>query len=99
MAFTGRLLDAGIDASIGATGSSYDNALAETINGLYKTELIKPRGPWRTCDQVEIATMEWVDWFNNRRIYEHCDDPTPTEFEAAYYRHNGTRQPAGLSNQ
>jgi putative transposase len=99
VAFTERLLDAGIDASIGATGSSYDNALAETINGLYKTELIKPRGPWRNCDQVEIATMEWVDWFNNRRIYEHCDDLTPTEFEAAYYRHNETRQPAGLSNQ
>jgi transposase InsO family protein len=97
VAFIKRLLDAGIDASIGATGSSYDNALAETINGLYKTELIKPRGPWRNCDQVEIATMEWVDWFNNRRIYEHCDDLTPTEFEAAYYRHTETPQPAVLS--
>jgi putative transposase len=53
----------------------------------------------RTLDQVEFATMEWVDWFNNRRIYEHCDDFTPTEFEAAYYRHTETRQPAGLSNQ
>ena len=62
---TDRLLSAGIDPSIGATGSSYDNALAETINGLYKTELIKRRGPWKTLEQVEIATLEWVDWFNH----------------------------------
>ncbi len=62
IAFTERLREAGIDASIGTTGDSYDNALAETINGLYKTELIKPRGPWRTADHVEIATLEWVDW-------------------------------------
>ncbi len=72
IAFTDRLIEVGIDASIGATGSSYDNALAETINGLYKTELIKPRGPWRTVEHVEIATLEWVDWFNHRRLYEHC---------------------------
>jgi putative transposase len=98
VAFTERLIDAGIDASIGATGSSYDNALAETVNGLYKTELIIPRGPWRTLDQVEIATLEWVDWFNNRRIYEHCGDMTPVELEGLYYQHNEDRQPAGLSN-
>jgi len=60
--YTERLAQAGIAASVGTTGDSYDNALAETINGLYKTELIKPRGPWRTVDQVEIATAEWVDW-------------------------------------
>ncbi len=78
IAYTERLAEAGIDASIGTTGDSYDNALAETINGLYKTELIKPRGPWRTADHVEIATLEWVDWFNHRRLYEHCGDvPQP----------------------
>jgi putative transposase len=99
IAFTERLLDAGIDASIGATGSSYDNALAETINGLYKTELIKPQGPWRTADHVEIATLEWVDWFNHRRLYEHCGDIPPAELEAAYYRHQETRQTAELSNK
>jgi putative transposase len=98
VAFTERLIDAGIDASIGATGSSYDNALAETINGLYKTELIKPRGPWRNLEQVEIATLEWVDWFNNRRIYEHCGDMAPVELEALYYQRNQSRQPAELSN-
>ena len=64
----------------------FDNALAETINGLYKTELIKPRGPWRTVDQVEYATAEWVDWFNHRRLYECCGDIPPTDLEAAYYR-------------
>lgn len=77
MAFTERLFDAGIDASIGATGNSYENALAESINGLYKTELIKAQGPWRTVDQVEIATLEWVDWFNHRRLYEHFGDLSP----------------------
>jgi len=64
--YTERLVQAGIAASVGTTGDSYD--CAETINGLYKTELIKPRGPWRTVDQVEIATAEWVDWFNSRRL-------------------------------
>lgn len=85
IAFTERLVVAGIDASVGATGSSYDNALAETINGLYKTELIHPGKPWRSIEQVEIATLEWVDWFNHRRIAQHCDDLTPVEFEQAYY--------------
>jgi putative transposase len=99
IAFTERLAEAGIDASIGATGSSYDNALAETINGLYKTELIKPRGPWRTLEQVEIATLEWVDWFNHRRIAQHCDDLTPVEFEQAYYRQTESRQQVELSNR
>ena len=76
----------------------YDNALAETINGLYKTELIKPRGPWRTLDLVEIATAEWVDWFNHHRLYEHCGDIPPAEAEDHYY----ARQPqptAELSHQ
>lgn len=88
IAFTDRLLEAGIDASVGATGSSYDNALAETIDGLYKTELIHPGKPWKTIEEVEIATLEWVDWFNHRRIAQHCDDLTPIEFEQAHYRRN-----------
>ena len=83
--FTERLAEAGIQPSVGAVGSSYDNALAETINGLYKTELIKPRKPWRTVDEVEYATAEWVDWFNNHRLYEYCGDVPPVELEKAYY--------------
>ena len=71
---TERLAHAGIAASVGSVGDSYDNALAESINGLYKTELIRPRGPWRTADAVEYATAEWVDWFNHRRLYEYCGD-------------------------
>ena len=97
--FTDRLIEVGIDASIGATGSSYDNALAETINGLYKTELIKPRGPWRTVEHVEIATLEWVDWFNHRRLYEHCGDVPPAELEAFYYGEHRTTRIAEFSNQ
>jgi putative transposase len=80
-----RLAEAGISPSVGSVGDSYDNALAETINGLYKTELIKPRGPWKTVDDVEIATAEWVDWFDHRRLYEYCGDIPPAELEAAYY--------------
>ncbi|MGY1984410.1 IS3 family transposase, partial [Nocardia gipuzkoensis] len=85
VAFTERLAEAGIQPSVGAVGSAYDNALAETINGLFKTELIKPRAPWRTVDQVEVATAEWVAWFNHRRLYQHCDDIPPADMEAAYY--------------
>ena len=66
-------------------GSSYDNALAESINGLYKTELIRPRSPWRTIEEVELATAEWVQWFNLRRLYEYCGDIPPVELESAYY--------------
>jgi len=83
--FTERLAEAGIQTSVGAVGSSYDNALAETINGLYKTELIKPRKPWRTIDEVEYATARWVDWFNRHRLYEYCGDIPPVEMETAYY--------------
>jgi putative transposase len=79
-----RLAEAGISPSVGSVGDSYDNALAETISGLDKTELIKPRGPWKTVDDVEIATAEWVDWFNLRRRYESCGDIPPAELEAAY---------------
>jgi putative transposase len=83
--FTERLAEAGIQPSVGAVGSSYDNALAETINGLYKTELIKPRKPWRTVEEVEYATARWVDWFNQHRLYEYCGDIPPIEMEAAHY--------------
>jgi transposase InsO family protein len=83
--YTERLAEAGIEASVGSVGDSYDNALAETINGLYKTEVIRPRGPWRTMDAVEYATLQWVDWFNNRRLLEPIGDIPPAEFEQAYY--------------
>jgi transposase InsO family protein len=83
--YTERLAEAGIDASVGSVGDSYDNALAETINGLYKTEVIRARGPWRNMDEVEYATLEWVDWFNNRRLLEPIGDIPPAEFEQAYY--------------
>ena len=99
LALSERLAESGIRPSVRAVGSSYDNALAETINGLYKTELIKRRGPWRGVDQVEIATAEWVDWFNHRRLYEYCGDLPPAEMEAAHYAQIRAQQPAELSNQ
>jgi hypothetical protein len=68
--YTERLLEAGIEPSVGSVGDSYDNALAETINGLFKAEVIHRRGPWRNAEAVEFATLEWVDWFNNRRLLE-----------------------------
>ena len=83
--FTERLAEAGIQPSVGAVGSSYDNALAETINGLYKTEVIGPGKPWRTIEEVELATAEWVHWFNHDRLYEFCGDIPPVELETAYY--------------
>jgi putative transposase len=95
--YTERLAEANIAASVGSVGSSYDNALAESINGLYKTELIKPQGPWRTLDLVEFATAEWVDWFNHRRLYEYCGDIPPAEAEDHYYAHKTAQPPAELS--
>jgi putative transposase len=95
--YTERLAEAKIAASVGSVGSSYDNALAESINGLYKTELIKPRGPWRTLDLVEIAPAEWVDWFNHRRLYEYCGDIPPADLETAYYAHHEAQPTAELS--
>lgn len=97
--FTERLAEAGTQPSVGAVGSSFDNALAETINGLYKTELIKPRGPWRNVDHVEFATAEWVDWFNHRHLYQHCGDTPPVEMEAAHHARKTARQTAELSHQ
>ena len=75
-----------MESSVGSKGDSYDNALAETINGLYKTEVIHKRGPWRTVEEVEYATLEWVDWFNNRRLLEPIGNIPPAELEMAYYR-------------
>ncbi len=84
--YTERLSEAGIEASTGSVGDSYDNALAETINGLYKTEIIHKRAPWRTVDEVEYATLEWVDWFNNRRLLEPIGNTPPAEYEKLYYK-------------
>jgi putative transposase len=84
--YTERLADAGAKPSIGSVGDSYDNAMAESIIGLYKTEVIRRRGPWKGLDDVEIATLEWVDWFNNRRLLEPIGDIPPAEAEATYYR-------------
>jgi putative transposase len=79
------LAEAGVEPSVGSVGDSYDNALAETVNGLYKTEVIRRRGPWRTLEAVEFATLEWVDWFNNRRLLEPIGNIPPAEAEARYY--------------
>jgi putative transposase len=95
IAFTERLAAAGVSASVGTVGDALDNALAESVIGLYKTELIKPRGPWRNAEQVEVATLEYVDWFNHRRLYETCGDIPPAELEAAYYSHNTGLAEAG----
>lgn len=84
--YTERLAEAGIEASVGSRGDSYDNALAETINGLYKAEVIYRRGPWKNLEAVEYATLEWVDWFNHRRLLEPIGNVPPAELEAAYYR-------------
>jgi transposase InsO family protein len=83
--YTERLAEAGIEPSVGSVGDSYDNALAETINGLYKAELIHRRGPWRTMEAVELATLGWVDWFNNRRLLEPIGNIPPAEAEERYY--------------
>ena len=83
--YTERLGEAGIEPSVGSVGDSYDNALAETINGLYKAEVIHRRGPWRSFEAVEYATLEWVDWFNNRRLLEPIGNIPPDEAEANFY--------------
>ena len=83
--YTERLVEAGIKPSVGSVGDSYDNALAETINGLYKAEVIHRRGPWRSFEAVEFATLDWVDWFNHRRLLEPIGNIPPAEAEANYY--------------
>jgi putative transposase len=84
--YSERLAEAGAQPSVGSVGDSYDNALAETIIGLYKTEVIYRRGPWRHIESVEYATLEWVDWFNHRRLLEPIGHVPPAELEAAYYQ-------------
>ena len=83
-AFTERLVDAGVDASVGSVGDAYDNALAETTIGLYKTEMIRREGPWKTLSDVELATLEWVDWFNTTRLHSACGRLSPAEYELGY---------------
>jgi putative transposase len=93
--YTERLAEAGLVPSVGSVGDSYDNALAETINGLYKAEVIHRRGPWRSFEAVEYATLEWVDWFNNRRLLEPIGHVPPAEAEAAYYA--SLEEPAAIA--
>lgn len=83
--YSERLAEEEIAPSVGSVGSSYDNALAETINGLFKSEVIYRKGPWKNLDAIEAATLEWVSWYNNKRIYEILGYMPPAEFEAAYY--------------
>ena len=85
VSYTERLAEIHAVASIGSIGDSYDNALAESVNGLYKTELIRRQGPWRHAEHVELATLSYVDWFNNRRLHSELGDIPPAEFEHNYY--------------
>ncbi len=87
--YTERLAEAGAGRSVGSRGDSYDNALAETVVGLYKTELIRRRGPWRTLEHVELATAEWVDWWNQRRLHGATDNLPPAEFERRWWERAG----------
>jgi putative transposase len=90
-AFTSRLIDVGVDASVGSIGDGYDNALAETTIGLYKTEKINRAGPWKTLADVEIATLEWVDWFNHERLHSACDRRPPAEYESLHLQRQKTQ--------
>jgi putative transposase len=83
--YTERLAETGAVASVGSRADSYDNALAEAVNGLYKAEVIRKTGPWRSLEQVELATATWVDWWNQRRLHSAIDNLPPAEFEAHYY--------------
>ena len=96
--YTERLAEMGIEPSVGSKGDSYDNALAETINGLYKAEVIRLKGPWRGLDQVEFATLEWVDWFNHRRLLEPIGYVPPAEFEAMYDQQQGAQATGAALN-
>ena len=94
--YTERLAEAGAVASVGSRGDSYDNALAETIIGLYKTELVRRRGPWKGIDDLEYATLEWVDWFNHRRLPEPIGYLPPAEFEAVFRGQEDPNYPVRL---
>jgi putative transposase len=95
IAFTQRLVDEGVDPSVGSVGDAYDNALAESQIGLYKSELIRPYGPWRDRDHVELDTLEWVHWFNTQRPHESIDDLTPIQVEQLHYSHRTDLAEAG----
>lgn len=94
-AFTQRLIEAGVDASVGSVGDAYDNALAESQIGLFKAELIRPEGPWRGVAHVELETLNWVDWFNNERPHESIDDLTPARAEEVHYAARNQLTPTG----
>jgi len=98
LTYTDRLAELGIAPSVGSRGDSYDNALAEAVNAAYKTELINRGRPWRSIDDVELATLSWVHWHNPTRLHSHCGDVPPSEFEAAFYAAQQT-DPAGVGNQ
>ncbi len=92
--YTERLAEIGVIASVGSRGDSFDNALAETIIGLYKTELVRNRGPWRGLDDLEFATLEWVDWFNHRRLFHDLGRIPPAEYEENHYKQKESGQTA-----
>ncbi len=94
--YTERLAEAGIEPSVGSVGDSYDNALAETIIGLYKTEVIRRLGPWRNVDHVEFETLDWVGWFNTGRLLEPIGNIPPAEFEELYYRNQAATVPEAV---
>ena len=94
-AFTERLIEAGVDPSVGSVGDAYDNALAESQIGAYKTELIRPEGPWHDLEHVEIETLNWVDWFNTERPHESIDDLTPIQAEEVHYAARNRLVPSG----
>ena len=93
MRYTQRLADAGVAPSVGSRGDSYDNALAESVIGLFKTEVIRRRGPWKSVEDVEFATLTWVDWFNTRRLLEPIGYVPPAEYEAKSYARSRLRWP------
>ncbi len=94
--YTERLAEAGAAVSVGSKGDSYDNTLAETVNGLYKTELVQRHGPWRSLDELELATLEYIDLFNHRRLHSACGYRPPAEYEAIHNdQHNVPVAPAG----
>jgi transposase InsO family protein len=95
--YTERLQEAGIEPSVGSTGDSYDNALAETINGLYKAEVIHRRGPWRSADAVEWATLEWVSWFNNQRLMAPWAISRPQKLRQTITGNSGSQPPLPLN--
>ena len=97
--YTERIAEVGIEPSVGSVGDSYDNALTESINGLYKTEVIRRHGPWRSLEAVEFAALEWVEWLNNRSLFEPIGNVPPAEAEARYYAELETCAMAALLNE